>query len=229
MTNDETPGTPATGETVRPDATALKALAHPLRIQIVDALSSFGPSTASGLAERLGESSGSTSYHLRQLEKHGFVREDASRGSARERWWERTPGPIHIAPSDFEPQSAGRSASTIVTREFQRNRDAALQAYTDYGIDELSTEWQEAGTVATFHIPLTAEQLAALTRELEAVLDGYVAQYRGQRVAGSRPVQIQLNAFPLMGGTVVGEEAATTHAKSVSGAGKTETHERRKS
>jgi DNA-binding transcriptional ArsR family regulator len=58
----------------------LKALAHPLRVQLLDALSTYGPATASALGERLGESSGATSYHLRQLEKSGFVREDAARG-----------------------------------------------------------------------------------------------------------------------------------------------------
>ncbi|MEU7461934.1 winged helix-turn-helix domain-containing protein, partial [Streptomyces griseofuscus] len=32
-----------------------------------------GPATASQLAERLGESSGATSYHLRQLADHGVA------------------------------------------------------------------------------------------------------------------------------------------------------------
>ena len=45
---------------------ALKGLAHPLRMAIYDALSALGPQTATTLAKRLGESSGSTSYHLRQ-------------------------------------------------------------------------------------------------------------------------------------------------------------------
>ena len=74
------------------DVNALKALSHPLRMQLLNALSQFGPQTASALASRLGESSGSTSYHLRQLAKHELVREVEGRGSARERWWERPPG-----------------------------------------------------------------------------------------------------------------------------------------
>src|SRR5688572_10834361 len=70
------------------DLESLKGLAHPLRVKILDLLSTYGPATATGLAERLGESSGATSYHLRQLARHGFVREVEGRGTGRERWWE---------------------------------------------------------------------------------------------------------------------------------------------
>jgi DNA-binding transcriptional ArsR family regulator len=82
------------------DLVALRALAHPLRVEILDTLSTYGSFTASGLAERLGESSGATSYHLRQLEKHGFVREVEGKGTSRERWWERTPGAINVGSED---------------------------------------------------------------------------------------------------------------------------------
>ncbi len=71
------------------DSSALRALAHPLRVKIYDILSQYGPQTASSLAERLGESSGSTSYHLRALAKHDLIREAPDRGTGRERWWER--------------------------------------------------------------------------------------------------------------------------------------------
>lgn len=72
------------------DGGSLRALAHPLRVRIHASLREDGPATASGLAQRLGESSGATSYHLRVLAAHGFVEEDTSRGTARERWWQLT-------------------------------------------------------------------------------------------------------------------------------------------
>ena len=56
-------------------------------MQLLDALRHGGPATASQLAERLGESSGATSYHLRQLAAHGFVEDAPERGKGRERWW----------------------------------------------------------------------------------------------------------------------------------------------
>jgi DNA-binding transcriptional ArsR family regulator len=65
------------------DAASLKALAHPLRVDMFDRLAMLGPATASQLAEALGESSGATSYHLRQLARHGFIEEDTDRGTAK--------------------------------------------------------------------------------------------------------------------------------------------------
>src|SRR5690606_22078525 len=69
------------------DARSLRGLAHPLRMQLLNALRRGGPATASQLAERLGESSGATSYHLRQLAAHGFVEDAPEHGRGRERWW----------------------------------------------------------------------------------------------------------------------------------------------
>ncbi|MBW8766480.1 MAG: helix-turn-helix transcriptional regulator, partial [Geodermatophilales bacterium] len=56
-------------------------------MSLLAALRMDGPSTATHLAERLGESSGSTSYHLRQLAAFGFVEEVPGEGDGRERWW----------------------------------------------------------------------------------------------------------------------------------------------
>jgi DNA-binding transcriptional ArsR family regulator len=179
------------------DMTSLKGLAHPLRVRILDALTTYGANTSSGLAERFGESSGSTSYHLRQLEKHGFVREDTSRGSTRERWWERVPGGIEV-DGVYPPQSAERAASDLVQREWQVARDALFTDFLAHGADRLEPRWYAASTIDTVNLRLTAEQLAAMVAELQAVNDRYIRLYRGQQVAGSRPVQLQLNAFPVM-------------------------------
>ena len=70
------------------DGPAMRALAHPLRVQIVDLLRRGGPSTATRLAERLGLNSGATSYHLRQLAAAGLIAEAADLGNKRDRWWQ---------------------------------------------------------------------------------------------------------------------------------------------
>jgi len=181
----------------RVDMTGLKALAHPLRVRLLDTLATYGAFTASGLAERLGESSGATSYHLRQLEKHGFVREDVSRGSARERWWERTPDGISLVSTDYAPRSAERAASDMVVREWQANRDALLADFINHGA-ELEQHWYEASTIDTTNVRLTAEQLMQLVAELETITERYSNLYKKQQGPGTRPVQIQLNAFPVM-------------------------------
>jgi DNA-binding transcriptional ArsR family regulator len=115
--------------------------AHPLRVQIFDALSTYGSATASGLAERLGESSGATSYHLRQLEKHGLVREVAGKGTSRERWWERPPGSVNIGSREASQTPAGRSAANLILRELSVNEQRMLGDFVDRALDELSVEW----------------------------------------------------------------------------------------
>lgn len=182
------------------DLASLKALAHPLRVQIIDALSAHGAATASALAERLGESSGATSYHLRQLARHGLVREVEGRGTARERWWERVPQPIRVDASDFEPDAAERLASGLVVAEMQRTRSQRLQEFLLSGPEVLGPEWLKASGIATSNVQLTREQLSALGDDLMAVLDSYLDRYRGQRTPGARPVQIHLDLFPLVDG-----------------------------
>ena len=191
----------ATEPTAMLSAPALRALAHPLRIRILDELSAYGPLTASGLAERLGESSGVTSYHLRQLEKHELLREVKDRGTARERWWERRPGSIATPDARvFEPGSAERLATQLITNEWERGRQQNYHEFLVEGEGTFGAEWIEAATSDTVNLRLTPEELRRLASDVEGVIEGYVQRYRGNASPGSRPVQIHLNAFPLVRG-----------------------------
>src|SRR5438034_9051643 len=69
----------------------LKALAHPIRQRILYQLAFAGPATSTSIGAALGHSSGSASYHLRQLERFGFIDELKARGRGRERWWRLVP------------------------------------------------------------------------------------------------------------------------------------------
>ena len=180
---------------------SLKSLAHPLRVRIYDELSSYGPMTASGLAERLGESSGSTSYHLRQLERTGLVREDQSRGKGRERWWERRPGSIAIPEArELPPGSAERLAVRFLEEEWYRAREQNFREYAVEGESVFGPEWLDVATSDTINLRLTPEQLHALVADIDGVLQKYIGAYKKTPTPGSRPVQIQINAFPLVRG-----------------------------
>ncbi|MFI7534856.1 ArsR/SmtB family transcription factor [Streptosporangium sp. NPDC049376] len=90
------------------DPVRLKALAHPMRRLMLRHLSVHGPATSTTLGELLDAKTGTTSYHLRQLEKAGFIEEIPERSTGRERWWRRTqalrdirlPSPGELAPED---------------------------------------------------------------------------------------------------------------------------------
>jgi DNA-binding transcriptional ArsR family regulator len=197
-------------QTRRLDMEALKGLAHPLRLQILETLSIHGAFTASGLAERLGESSGATSYHLRQLERHGFVREVEGRGTGRERWWERVPGSIELDGRDMQDTPGGREASVLVLREWNQNRDRLLRAFTEHGDTLLAPEWNDAATISTSNVRMTLEQLRGLSEAFEAFMKDQIDRYRGQDVPGSRPVQVHFNAFPVLDGIETSEASETT-------------------
>lgn len=182
------------------DLTALKALAHPLRVQLIGALSQYGPATASGLAQRLGESSGATSYHLRQLARHDFVREVAGKGRGRERWWETTPGGISLDPRNVPDTVAGRAAADLVMREWQQNGAELLRTFLTQGAQVLDAAWIGASEASTANLRLTVDQLAEISRTVEDVIEEFKDRHRGENPSGSRPVQIQFNAFPLVDG-----------------------------
>lgn len=182
------------------DLESLKALAHPLRVQILDTLSVHGAFTASGLAERLGESSGATSYHLRQLERHGFVREVEGRGSGRERWWERVPGGIQLTPEGIIDSEAGRSATALVMRQWEQTRSTLLQDFALRGPEEVGLDWVMASALATINLRVTREELAELVEKWDAWSAQNIEPLLGRNEPGSRPVQVHFNAFPVIGG-----------------------------
>ena len=180
---------------------SLKSLAHPLRVRIYDELSAYGPLTASGLGERLGESSGSTSYHLRQLEGAGLVREDTTRGKGRERWWERTPGSISIPDArSLPPGSADRLAVKLVEDEWFRTREQNFREFLTEGEHVFDEAWLDVATSDTINLRLTPEQLSGLVADIDTAIAKYVAAYKRTPSVGSRPVQLHINAFPLVRG-----------------------------
>jgi DNA-binding MarR family transcriptional regulator len=184
------------------DLEALKGLTHPLRVQLFNALAIYGPDTSSGLADRLGESSGATSYHLRQLERHGFVREVHGAGTARERWWERVPGGVTVSPGAVSESPAGRAAVSSVLRQFERDRSQLLSDFIARGPETLDEPWVDASAIVTANLKLTPEQLDALQESWQQWARETLEPLRGQNQPGSRPVQIHFNAFPVLDGEV---------------------------
>jgi DNA-binding transcriptional ArsR family regulator len=184
------------------DLDSLKGLAHPLRVQILDVLSTYGNFTASGLADRLGESSGATSYHLRQLERHGFVREVEGKGTGRERWWERVPGGISLSDRNLADTPAVRASSNLVLRQWERNRSQQLSEFVEHGWDELADAWTDVSALNTINVRLTVDQLAEVSAAFARFAEEYIDKFLGQNLPGSRPVQIHFNAFPVVDGEV---------------------------
>ncbi len=154
-------------EIVRLDPQNLHALAHPLRVRLLNLLRAEGPSTATRLAERLGQSSGLTSYHLRKLAAHGFVEEDPRPG--RERWWRS----VH-AETTLDADS-GR-AEPEVTEGYLRAVAAADFARLDAFLGELALvprEWDDGFTMSTHAVRLNPAEAKELLEAVEALVRRY--------------------------------------------------------
>lgn len=179
------------------DTQALSGLAHPLRVQLFQSLTHYGPATATQLAGRLGESSGSTSYHLRQLERYGFVETDPDHPSGRERWWRRVPGGVLIDTPDRDDDPAGYEAAKLVINELQRGRLERHQHWLATG-EQWPCEWTEATTDTSVNLALTPTELAELTAELNAVVDTWRERFGTRRgEPGAAPCEVQVSTFPL--------------------------------
>ncbi|MFI6744037.1 helix-turn-helix domain-containing protein [Nonomuraea sp. NPDC050451] len=153
------------------DTEGLRALANPLRVQLVSLLRKDGPSTAARLAERLGVNSGTTSYHLRRLHAAGFVTEDTGRGTARERWWRS----VHRATHFTDPALAAREPEAALA--YLRSIATLYSARTERALNELETlpdVWRGAFDMSDWHLRLTPEEANALKEEIASV----VARYR---------------------------------------------------
>jgi DNA-binding transcriptional ArsR family regulator len=96
------------------DARAIRALAHPVRLSLLELLAHTGTLTATQASEILGESPANCAFHLRTLARYGFVAE-AGGGRRRERPWRRVPGMISVG-HDGDPQHKAAAQSISVSR-----------------------------------------------------------------------------------------------------------------
>lgn len=175
------------------DVRALRALAHPLRMSLLAALRGDGPSTASRLADRLGESSGATSYHLRQLAGFGFVEEVPDEGTGRERWWRALHRTTTWNTEDFLDQPGGREVVDELSDRIvahQRRMLAAFAAERQQSDDA----WQTAASLNDWALRLSP----ARARELIDELNGVLRRWRDEEEEPDQPlVHVLLDLFPL--------------------------------
>ena len=172
----------------------LRALTHPLRTRLLGALRADGPATASELGRRFNESSGATSYHLRQLARYGFVVEDEDQPSRREKRWRAAHGLSSWDVADFMGDPASRSALRVLDRERIRWMVDRLQEWYAERPD-WPREWISAAQDSDITIRLRAEDLTELSRELWEVTARY-AERRPAEDVEAEQVVVYLHAFP---------------------------------
>ncbi|MFB7214599.1 winged helix-turn-helix domain-containing protein [Streptomyces sp. NPDC056255] len=179
------------------DARTLRGLAHPLRLRLLAALREFGPATASGLADRLGESSGATSYHLRQLAAYGFVEDDPERGKGRERWWRAAHRGTVFDSGRFlsHPDPEVRGAVDVVLHEIATAHSQELSTWIGT-MREWPEEWREEGwDISDFQVRLTPDLAEELIGKIHELIEGYRGQVP-EGTEGSANVRSHVHLFP---------------------------------
>lgn len=184
---------------VRLDARTLRGLAHPMRVRLLMSLREDGPATATGLADRLGESTGSTSYHLRQLFAYGFVAEDADRGVGRERWWRS----VHRATfSDLPGPDADEETRQLGEQHLRGVAEIHSLRMRDWQAEwpGMPGPWRDSGSMGGALLRLTPEEMGELADRLHAV----VADYRWDEADAPAPdgaerVIVQYQVMPRPG------------------------------
>jgi DNA-binding transcriptional ArsR family regulator len=178
------------------DARTMRALAHPVRIAIIEVLKVAGAMTATELGEQIGESPTTCSFHLRQLAKYGFV-EEAGGGKGRARPWRMSQIGFSYSDAQDDPETeiAAGELSRMV-RERQLNRYRAWQESRP----SYPREWRDAAGDTEVLFYLTAEELKQLNGD---VLDLLRTRYperltdASRRPAGAMPVDVLLFSFPV--------------------------------
>ncbi|HEY6538966.1 MAG TPA: helix-turn-helix domain-containing protein [Candidatus Dormibacteraeota bacterium] len=177
------------------DARTIRALAHPVRIALIELLSIEGPMTATQASERIGESPTTCSFHLRQLARYGFV-EEAGTGPGRNRPWKMTTIGMTAAPSESDGEAD--TALTLLRRLFRERYLGRLQTWDDTR-PRYPQEWRDAGNESQFVMFATPTEARAVSQEVFSIMMRYRDRLTQPelRPEGALPVEGLFFLYPL--------------------------------
>jgi DNA-binding transcriptional ArsR family regulator len=178
------------------DPRELRAVTHPVRLAILEALRLHEQLTATEAGELIGESPTTCSFHLRQLAKYGFVSE-ADRGAGRRRPWRLAHRGIRFAgwnDDDTDLTIAATALENMLVRTWFEKFETWERVRHTY-----PEEWRSASTLSESLLYLTPAEM----REIEEAREALIEKYRDRstdsssRPEGAEPVEIVSMSFPL--------------------------------
>ena len=178
------------------DATTLRALSHPVRIELLEALGMHGTMTATEVGELIGETPTTCSFHLRQLARYGFV-EEAGGGKGRARPWRIASEGLHLTSEPGDPES--ELAAEALGRLIYERQAIRFRTWRDTR-HTYPMEWRKAATNSEPLLYLTAAELAQLNDDFRNMIDTRFGDryFRPEdRPPGSLPVEILLTDYPV--------------------------------
>ena len=183
------------GRRVITDPRTMRALAHPVRIALLEALGREGELTASRAAEMLDESPGNMSWHLQTLAKYGYV-EETGGGKGRSRPWRiaSLSNRFETAIEDPEIEAAGGALEATLA-------DSAYSQLREWWTRRPSYPfaWRDAAFTSDSLSYLTAEEMAEIGEEIAELFGRYRERVldKERRPAEARPVKLVAFGHPL--------------------------------
>lgn len=176
------------------DAVGMRAMAHPVRMALLELFGVRETLTATQASEALGESPANCAFHLRTLAKYGFVKE-AGGGRGRERPWALASRHVRITTELPDPQAAlaaGELGRLMFERWVERTRRVQGNVTPLPG-------WEQATGWTSSHVFLTADETEDLMEQMRLMLDKYKERLTdpARRPDGARPVEWALFANPV--------------------------------
>lgn len=168
------------------DPRAIRALAHPARLAIIEALTSGDELTATECATLTGLSPSATNYHLKALERWGIVKPGRPRADGRDRPWKATGRSVEVG-SSASGQTALAEIAVLGT-VLERNRSLVSEFFEHRDLEP--PQWRDSADLGVGDYWLTAEETREVAGALREVLRQYEDRRRGSRPAGSRRVRV---------------------------------------
>jgi DNA-binding transcriptional ArsR family regulator len=135
------------------------------------------------LSARLGESTGTISWHLRLLAEHGYIEEEPDRGTKRERWWRAVQRQTILNQADFVDDPETKGSLQIYLRQLVQSYFDRVRNFVD---EDWDGEWQHASEISDWRdLRLTKSQLRALNAELGEVVNRHQADAEAQLTANA--------------------------------------------
>lgn len=163
----------------------IRALAHPVRLEILELLDREGQATATQCAEATGQTVANCSFHLRTLARYGFVEEAGRQGRARP--WRATPGSYDLRP-DVGSTDAVRASDELALLTLQRETERLQRFYA--AAHSVPADWRAATSMLTESVWATPEELSALADAIADQVSVLARRAPGDRPVGARPARV---------------------------------------
>ena len=175
------------GDLVLTDPQAMRALADPFRLALLDRLRREGPATVADLSSKVRAAVDELLEHLEELEAFGLVeRQDTAVDAHGSRWGAVAKGFVFEIPDDPEGQAAARELSNVMFLSYVD----LPRRWVAGDEPRLELDWVRAAGLLNARLTLTPDELRGIQEELERLLEPFIRRESEEAPAAAGRVRI---------------------------------------